>query len=243
MMCLKVKEGEYPTTVPMDVGRDTKGFLHAAKTYFQECFGHSYYRWYFIAVGLSWQAFVPTNLFNVFYATDLHIDPDVYGKCITLTYFFSLVLSYPLGVLVDRFHPLRVSMVALILYAVVALWGGLFIHDTFTFSLTLVAHGVISGAWFTSIASIGQRLLPKAEFAQFYSAAGIIQSVCAILVGLAVGLLLDHVVHHNYRYTYYMGFGISVVALLCNLVLHRKFVALGGPKNYVAPEFAHPKAL
>jgi MFS family permease len=92
------------------------------------------------------------------------------------------------------------------------------------------------------VASLGLRLLPKAEFAQIASAAGIVQALFGIVTGPAIGLFLDRVVHHNYRYTFFIGFGIGTAALLCNFALHRRFMKLGGPKNYVAPEFGGGKA-
>jgi MFS family permease len=236
LMCFNVKEGEYPTPVPMDRGRDTTGFVHAAKTYFQECFGHSYYLLYFLAMGISWQAFMPINLFGIFYMKALQMNPQVYGDCITLTYFFSLVLAYPLGALVDRFHPLRVSIVVQILYAVTTLLGGLFIQGPTTYAIALIAHGVLSGTWFTTIASVSQRLLPKAEFAQFASGESIFRSFFAFLVGPAVGIFLDHF-NHNYRDTYLISFAVNLAGLICCLLLYRRFRALGGPDNYVAPEF------
>jgi hypothetical protein len=243
LMCLKVKEGEYPHPMPMDRGGDTKGFLPAAKTYFEECFGHSYYRLYFIAMGLSWQAFIPINLFTIFYTKSINMNLQFSGDCIALTYFFSLILAYPLGVLVDRFHPLRIGIIVQVLYAVSTLLGGLFIRDPLTFAIALVAHGIISGTWMTAVASIGQRLLPKAEFAQFASAESILKSLLAFLVGPAVGTFLDHAGHHNYRYTYLISFGINLAGLFCCILLYRQFLMFGGPKNYVAPEFICKKTV
>lgn len=98
-----------------------------------------------------------------------------------------------------------------------------------------MAHGVVAGSWATCTASIGQRLLPKGEFAQFDSARGMILSFGFMLLAPAVGYFLDHV-HHNYRYTFFVGFGLTLTALLASLVLQSKFMALGGPENYVAPE-------
>lgn len=240
MMCLNVREGEYPTPVPMDRGQDTKGFLRATKTYFQECFSNSYYWLYFITMGLSWQVY-PAGIFGIYYANSLHVSLETFGHCVALTYFFSVVLAYPLGVLVDRFHPLRVAIIAQMLFSLANLWSGLFVHDAYTFSVSLVASGVASGVWLTSVASLGLRMLPKAEFAQFASAGAIVQSSMSIVTGPAIGLFLDHVVHHNYRYTFFIAFGIGAAALLCNFALHRQFMKLGGPKNYVAPEFGGEK--
>jgi MFS family permease len=239
MMCLKVKEGEYPPQPPMDAGRNVHGFIHATKTYFQECFGNSYYWWFFGAMTVGGLAMGPVNLYSIFFAKSVGMGLPMYGHCLALTYCFSLFLAYPLGWLADRFHPLRLTIGTLILYAMVTLWGGLFARDPRTLAIALVGHGVVAGIWQTGTASIGQRLLPKAEFAQFGSAGGAIGSVAWMMLAPLSGLLLDHV-HRDYRYTYLIGFGLTIAGLLGFLVLHSKFMALGGPERYVAPESRRP---
>jgi MFS family permease len=236
IMCLRVKEGEYPAHLPMDAGRNIRGFVRTAKTYFQECFGNTYYWWYFgsfTAAGVALGG--PVNLYTIFYVKSVHMDLHMLGRCQALTYTISLVLAYPLGWLADKFHPLRVGIGALVLYAMVSLWGGLFARDAQTFAIALVAHGVVVGIWVTSTLSVGQRLLPKAEFAQFSSAGGIIGSLAWMTLAPVTGFFLDHV-HHNYRYTFFIGFGLTIIGLLGCLVLHAKFMALGGPDHYTAPE-------
>jgi MFS family permease len=232
LMCLKVREGQYPRPV---VATNDGGFFFATKTYFRECFGSSYYLCYFAAMALAAAAFGPVNLFSVFYATSVHMSVDTYGACLALTYGISLILSYPLGALADRFHPLRVSLVAMGLYSLVTLYGGLCAKGAWTFGAALVMHGVLSGTYFTASASIGQRLLPRERFAELGSAAGIIGSLVSIVLAPAMGLFLDHM-GHVYRYTFIIGFALSLLALLSLLLLHGKFMTLGGPKRYVAPE-------
>jgi MFS family permease len=235
IMCLKVREGEYPAQLPMDTGRNIRGFTQAAKTYFQECFGNTYYWWFFGAMAVAGLATGPVNLFSVFFATSVHMSANMYGDCLALTYCISLVLAYPLGWLADRIHPLRLGIGVLALYAMVTLWGGIFARDAQMFAIALVAHGVVAGTWITSTLSVGQRLLPKAEFAQFASAGGIIANISWMMLAPVAGIFLDHV-HHDYRYTFFMGFGLAIVGLFGCLVLHGKFMALGGPAHYVAPE-------
>lgn len=234
MMCLKVKEGEYPPPPPPNPNRGITAFLVAAKGYLQQCFGHAYYWWFYAAMALSGIAFSPFNLFNLYYAKSFNMDLDTYGKCAALTYFISLVLAYPLGALADRFHPLRLALLVQSVYILMTLCGGLFVTDAHSFAIALVLHGVLAGTWMTAGASIGQRLLPKDNFAQFGSAGGIIGSLCGIVTGPAVGLFLDHM-HHNYRLTFFMSSGMATVGLIAGLVLYRKFLALGGPNNYIAP--------
>ena len=157
-----------------------------------------------------------------------------YGECNTVMYAISLVLAYPLGMLADRFHPLPMSIAILSVYACVTLLGGLFAHTALTFSIAFVAHGVINGTWATATASMGARLLPGLKFAQYVSAGSMLGSICSIIAGPTIGRILD-ISGNVYRHTFYMSFGITIVALVLNLILHKKFMALGGPKNYVAP--------
>ncbi|MDD5350111.1 MAG: MFS transporter [Chthoniobacteraceae bacterium] len=239
IMCLKVKEGQYPAPPPVAARQALPGFFQNAKIYFRECFGNSYYWWFFGATAVAGLATGPVNLFSIFFATSVDMSLAMYSKCLALTYCISLGLAYPLGWLADKVHPLRIGIAVLALYALVTLWGGLYARDARTFAIALVAHGVIAGIWVTATASLGQRLLPKAEFAQFASAGGIVSSLAWMLLAPVSGFLLDHL-HHDYRYTFFFGLGLTLLGLLGCLVLHGKFMALGGPQHYVAPEGRGP---
>ncbi|XHR29733.1 MAG: MFS transporter [Chthoniobacteraceae bacterium] len=236
MMCLNVKEGQYPPPPPD--APSTKGALGkmiGAKTYFVECFGQSYYLWYIVALQAVWMSFVPINLFNLFFAKSLGMDMNDYGKILALTYGVSLVVSYPLGALADRFHPLRVSLVALGFYAAAVLWGGIYATTPRNFAIAATAHGILSGIWITASASIGQRLLPAAKFGQYSSACSFVGAITGMLIPPVVGVFLD-ATGHAYRYTYFAAFGLAVLGLAAGVVLHRKFMQLGGTAQYAAPE-------
>jgi len=51
----------------------------------------------------------------------------------------------------------------------------------------------------------------------------------------AVGMLID-ITGKIYRLTFFAGFIFTLVALACALFVHARFMKLGGPKNYIAPE-------
>jgi MFS family permease len=240
IVCLKVKEGYYPPPAPVRAAPGLASFFEAAKGYFQECLGHSYYWWFYIFSILCVIAGNPINLFSLYYALSLKLNTQQYGDCLALTYFISFLLSYPWGVLADRFHPLRLSLVSLAIYALVVTGGGLLIQNVTTFEIAFIAHGVAAGLIVTSTASLGLRLLPRSNFAQFASAGGILGCAVGIVFGPAAGVILDHM-HHDYRYTFYMSSFLTAVTFLCGLVLHAKFMALGGPQYYVAPQFARER--
>ncbi|XHR27663.1 MAG: MFS transporter [Chthoniobacteraceae bacterium] len=236
LSCFKVKEGEYPpppvVTTPSHAHGGVFGSIFS---YLTDCFGHSYYLCFFATFALMSTAFYPINLFSLYYAKSLGMNMSGYGYCLTLTYLISLIISYPLGVLADRFHPLRVSLIIQVFYGIVSLLGGIFAMTPWTFAIGFIAHGVLSGTWFTASASLGQRLLPKDKFAQFYSAMGIVTCFGALLISPIMGKILD-CTDHAYRNTFYVGFLLTAASLAFGWKLHRRFMELGGPKNYIAPE-------
>ena len=228
-MCLKVKEGDYPA-VPPGGGHP----LASLKQYCRECFGNSYYLWFFATFGLPYVAFAPVNLFNIFFAKSIAMNLGSFGKYLALTYVISICLAYGLGSLADRFHPLRVSLFSIALYACVTLWGGLFARTPETFAIALVGHGVASGMWMTSVAGLPQVLLPKSRFAQFHSAIYITMNLGIMIYNPFMGLILDHF-GHNYRLTYLAASVLSLLAFISGIILYRKFLNLGGMANYRAP--------
>lgn len=235
-VCLKVKEGGYPPPPPEPENSPgpLTGLIVGAKTYFRECFSHSYYIWVFIMFMIAGICFMPVNTFMIPYATSLGMSMDAYGKCLALTFTISLILAYPLGWLSDLFHPLRMAIGCLAGYAVVAAWGAVYARDASTFSIALVLHGVLSGCYFTCSASLGLRLFPKSQFAQFASAAGLMGSVFGMVIGPLIGKLID-VTGNLYHHTFTSGCVLSIIALSSAIYVHGKFIRLGGVKNYIAP--------
>jgi MFS family permease len=175
------------------------------------------------------------NHFSVFFAKNLSMDMGFYGKCLAITYTCSLVLSYPLGMLADRFHPLRTSLAVLILYVANALGGAVFATTAPVFAVFFVIHGVLSGAWMTSSASLPLRMFPRAKFSQFYSALYMFIGLGIMMAGPLVGKSID-LTHQYYRLTFAFSCGFSFLGLILGLVVYAKFMKLGGPKGYVAPE-------
>jgi MFS family permease len=109
LMCLNVKEGEYP---PPELSPEKPSTISAIKTYLKDGFGHSFYLWFFATSVFGGLMGVPFTLYGVFYAKSIGMSLDAYGKCYALTYGISLCLAYPISVLVDRFHPVRVTLAA-----------------------------------------------------------------------------------------------------------------------------------
>ncbi len=235
MMCLNVKEGEYPPPPPPNPTQGPVAFFQAVKEYLIKCFSIRYYWWVYASSALAAMAFMPFNLYVIYYRKTMGLSLETYGHYLVWTFIISLIIAYPLGVLVDRFHAFRVSLIVLAIYVSTTLAAAFYVVDAWTFGLALLIHGVMSGTYFTTSASLALRLLPRGNFAQFASASGIVASVFGIMVAPVSGRILD-LTGHEYRYTFFMSGGIGAVGLLAAAVLYRKFLALGGPGNYRAPE-------
>ena len=232
LMCLMVKEGQYPPPEPQAPG--ASGRLMGFKTYLRECFATPFYLLVFGAVILGWVCFAPVNSFSIFYAKQLGINMEIYGQFTAVSYAVSLVLAYILGILADKFHPIRMGIACLALYAAIAIWGAFSITNLTTFGIAYIGHTVMSGAYLTSTASITQRLYPKLKFAQFASGQGILLAIFNGIMPPAVGLFLD-LNHHNYRMTFLFSGLIAVGGLLFYIMVYRRFIQLGGPQHYLAP--------
>jgi MFS family permease len=125
-------------------------------------------------------------------------------------------------------------MAALFLYAAFTLAGYYYIHDAASFGHMFLAHGVLSGCFFTGAAAVAQMLYPKLKFAQFAGAGGLVAALCNMTLGPALGGLLDGL-GNDYRYVFLVGSGIALTALGLGGLVLRRWHRLGGRLNYAAP--------
>jgi MFS family permease len=234
LMCLFVKEGEYPPP-EMSAAGGAPGLVEAIRTYARDCFTHAYYWWVFAWLALAGLTFWPVNLYSVYAAESFGLSMQTYGRYLVVTYACSLVLAYPLGWLADRLHPIRMALGALGLYGVIMSIGFFRITGPESFGMIFLLHGVLGGCYATGAAAINQVLFPKIKFAQFASAAGLIAALINIAFGPLLGALLDRL-GRDYHYTFGIGGLLGLTAFVVGLAVYRRFNALGGTKNYVAPE-------
>jgi len=237
LMCLYVKEGQYPPPPPIDP-KDTpvRRAKNALVEYGRVCFTKPFYYWVFafnfIGYGI---ACMPINTFDIFYAQVLNVDMDFYGKCIGYSYICSIVLAFPLGMLADKWHPLRCSVGTIFFYAATCVVSAIVVQGKWTFGLALMMHTVCSGVFFTVSASLFLRLFPRVEYAQFSSAAGLVTSVGAMFGAPTVGWAIANVCGGDYRYLYVFGAVFSAIGGIVGLVIMWKMKKYGGIDNYEAP--------
>jgi MFS family permease len=232
IMCLKVKEGDYPPPPEREPGKSL--FRIAITDYYRDCLSRPYYLWVFCFIALGTVTYLPVNTFAIFAAKSYGMSMDLYGKYMVATFTFSFLLAVPIGWLVDRFHPIRVAQVALVLYGSLMLVAFFLLRDQASFGVALLVHGVVSGIYWTGTAAIGQMLYPQMKFAQFGAAGGLITAGFSMCMGPVLGLLLDGL-GNDYRYTFLAGSVLAFASVGLGWVVYRKWQQHGGQHNYVAP--------
>lgn len=236
LMCLKVKEGEYPP--PEEPTGKTRGVSGAIKNYFSECFKLPYYRWVIAAFVVCSLSVAPINTFFVFYAQSLGMEMASLGKVSALVFGIAFITSYTMGSLADRFHPIRMGMVSVAVLGIIMLVGGFFANTAKSFSIVFVLQNIAIMAFNTLVASYGQRLYPRALFAQFNSAALMLMGLGMTLVAPLTGKYLDLTGNH-YNHVFFIGSIIALAGFGCLVMVLRYFKQLGGDENYQAP-MPHP---
>lgn len=244
IVCLNIKEGKYPDpdATPSTAGANSvltrrapgRGFFRGIGDYLKECFSNPFYLALFFMLMTAGITFLPVNLFSMRYAEAIELDMKTYGHVIAYSYLVSMGLAYFLGWLADRFHPLRMAMVAMTLYVLVSIWGSLFATNTWNFLVAFFLHTVLSGTYFTGAATLTQRLFPHSKFAQFTSAAALLGALAGIFTGPAIGKIIEST-GNEYRHTFTAAAILGTVALLLAAYVYYRFNKLGGTKHYVAP--------
>jgi len=235
ILVLGVREGEYPPPPPAVDSKGLKALWDNAKEFLKECYGNPYYRWVMLMLCIDDIAFGAVNTFSLFHAQSLNMNMQTYGSCVAAQYVIGLCLAYPIGSLADKYHPFRVSAIALLLYGLFALWSGLFISNTTTFVIGFMAHGIFATSYNTAAASMGFRLLARSRYTVLSAGTGIVGTALSMVVTPLLGWVLD-LSHSQYRFTYLVGFGYVMMGIPLYIIVYRKFLALGGPRNYVAPD-------
>ncbi len=233
VMCLKVKEGEYPPP-PQPKPGTVEGPFSAPIAYFRESFGVGYYVYVFLMLKMIGFVFMPLGLYLVFFAKALEISMDTYGKYIAISFAISFCLTYFLGMLVDKFHPFRCCIATIFLYMISSFACWRFVEPGWKFAAAVIAYCVISGIYWTVSASLNMRIFPKERYAQFCSASGLIGTVGSALMAPAIGRLLDYT-NHDYRLLFLLSGIFSFLALVMMVAFLPMYRARDGFGNYVPP--------
>jgi len=234
-VCLKVKEGQYPPPPAIDPALRNRR-MAGTLDFFRETFSIPFYRWFYAAMVLSSQCTGGiANVYMLFFAKSLGVSLALFGRYTALTYVFSFSMSFLLGALADRFHPLRLVFVNIGLNTIITLIAGALVRTPGAFAVAYVATGVLNGFMLTVQTPTLQLIFPRSRFGAFASALGIVSAAAMVVSATVLGALLD-ATNHNYRIAFLASGAIGILALIVLSVVYRQFLAMGGPSGYVAPE-------
>lgn len=229
IMCLFVKEGQYPPPPP--VSGPTLGRIGGT---IRETIRSPFYVLLFLTLALVALGGMPGNIFMFNMAKSYALDLDQFGKAQALIYAISIVLSFPIGWLSDRFHPMRTAFACLAVFFSLNLVAALYVSDARSFQVMFVLISVAGGAYMTASASLMPRLFPRLQFSQFFAAANVVINLFAFLGTPLLGWIID-LSGHWYQLVYIASALLLGGSLACWLVLFRFFKRLGGFDHYQAP--------
>jgi len=232
MMCLKVKEGEYPPSPPAK----RSNLMETYMGYFKTCLSVRLYRIYFIVFMVSVIGNTGTKYFvTLFYQEQMKMSLQEIATLLNWSTGLSLAVLMLAGYLCRKFSPVRVFLGTMVCQIVIYFLSYFLVVDKPTvliFTLLNIVPIVISQIAFNSTNMI---LFPKERFGQFSSGLNVFAMGCTIVASLMVGRLMDFS-GHNYRLHYIMS-GIGYLLALGPMILvYRGWLNHGGDQNYVPPE-------
>lgn len=245
MMCLNVKEGTYPP--PDDMRKGSRSPLKFVTTFFKECFSHRMFRLVFIYSAI-WSVAGSINAFMIFMVFSIGLTLEDIGKIAGVAGIVGMLLMYPMGVLVDRYHPIRVMLVAQIGFCVVMSLNLVFLFRDFS---KATAFWIYAGATCLAVpvyvanASAAlpmyMRIFPHERFGQFCAANAMCAAFGTMLGGVSAGFFLDLVKRVSppgdfyYRFAPVWSVLFLSLTLVATCLVYREWKKLGGDKNYRPP--------
>lgn len=229
LMCWRVKEGKYPPPIQEAHGHWWSGI----QNYGQECFGRSYYWWVFLAYScLGWSGCC--NVFGVFFARDeMGLSLDLFGKVNAYTSVILILLTYPFGVVLDRWGSHKTMIANLLVF----LTSGLLMFFFATGKVSFIVWSVIRSI---PLALAGLALMkwtvevyPRDRYGQFGSAGALFSSIGGMVLGPLAGGFIDWA--GVYRYLLVWQAAFAFLGTVAAVVVYRRWKALGGPDHYHAP--------
>jgi len=246
IVCLRVKEGEYP---PPDTQGQRPSLARDIRTFARDCYTMPYY-WYIFLYCMFGAVSGTIGVFSVFFSQSMGLDLSLIGKMGAIG---GLIVSGCLlfaGVLVDRWHPVRVEAY-LNAYSTFFAFGGLVWLFAEAPPARLYFWLGISGSVFSALLSSMQQsaglprlmlLFPKDRFGQFCGAQALVRSAGTMVGGLIAGFYLDTVKRfypagdlYPYRFIFFWTGGFTLLAFIFHYRAYRCWKRLGGDTAYTPP--------
>lgn len=246
LMCIKVKEGDYPPPPPLIHGKS--GPLASIQTYSRDCHSHSHYwyQWIWTFLGSVGGG---VNIFGLFYSLAIGLNLKQIGEINGSSSLANMVCVFFAGWLADRYHPIRIVIVGnilgwLVLTPCSMIW--LFWHPSSetVFWIRLV-QTVLLAAPIGAMCAMADppllmRIFPRDRYGQFCSTNFLWRTIGGIIGGSIAGIFLDMVTgwvgkERAYLYIPVWHFVFGLPCLICVILLYRSWKKYGGDEAYVPP--------
>lgn len=259
MMCLFVKEGEYPP--PDQVGGPDRGLfgriVDRFVMYFRECLNHRIY-WYFFLHSAFFAIAGAAGVWGDLLSLSLGVSMFQLKNLKTGIGTAFLLLSYPAGSLVDRIHPMRIIFFTEICWVLVTpiylVWayGHYETKNTYIILICLAALDVpFALLYWASIIPLMTRIFPRERFGQFCSFNALCATGFNVVGSLVVAGFMTRMraifpdalygKDFCYRLTPLWKFPCLCIALFFLFLLFREWKKLGGEKSYTPPSLPKPQ--
>jgi len=139
------------------------------------------------------------------------------------------------GPLVDRFHPLRVGMLGMLLTSITFFANFFLVHDRASLTFWLITNFVAQAVYLGAYLAILPRLLPRVKYGQFFTANQIFGFAGVALAPVLCGQLLETL--KDYRYIYVWCGTCTLAGFIMCALLYRNWLRLGGDTGYRPPGF------
>lgn len=232
-MISTVREGNYPE---VDPNAKKPSFFGNIMVFVRECYSIPFYYCFFLTMALSEVSMITRGMFNLLYAKEqLHISVEAFGIISGWFGLVGVVLSFPLGFIVDKLGSLKVYGFGLVMVILTNLFGFFLVHDYTSFYAVMIALGVVYAIQMTSTLPVFVDILPKEFYGQFSAANALFRALFMTIGSYCGGLLFDLI--GDYQYIFAWDFLFTVLAFLCFAKLYRDWQKRGGRRSYVAPVY------
>ena len=230
-MISTVREGDYPEVDPEE---KAPSFFGNVMMFVRECYSIPFYYCFYLATALSEVSMVTRGMFNLLYAKEqLHISVEEFGIISGWFGLVGVVLSFPLGILVDKLGSLKVYGFGLATVIVTNLFGFFLVRDYTSFYVVMIVLGVVYAIQMTSTLPMFVDILPKEFYGQFSAATALFRALFMTIGSYCGGVLFDWL--RDYQYIFAWDFLFTVLAFLCFVKLYADWAKRGGRRSYSAP--------
>jgi len=231
IMCLRVKEGEYP---PLPQGKKPTMFQSFA-LYFRECVSVPIYRNFFIVcVSVNVGMGCAGAFITLFMRETLMLDMQTIGTNLTWSTIAITLTYFPVGWLCDKINPLLITLVSLPLYAIVSILAMLLVHEKTGMITYWIVIAIPLVGWSLGSCATMMKLFPAEKFGQFSSGLNVFGCGALIFGNMLIGQLMDFM-HSDYRYAFLWTAFFLGLAIVPMVIVWRTWVRLGGHDHYVPP--------